>query len=212
MKNPFIELCGCMCLTLLAPQPAAAKTAGEMPPADTLRTVFFTDIHVTPGNVQDSLFRIAVAEANASDADLVIFGGDLTNMGSDRELAHVHGLMSQLRKPWFTVPGNHETTWSESGCTTFRRLFGHAGCVATRAKGYLFLGYASGPYMKMADGMIRGEDLAWLERQAARRADRKPLPLSAQRGSDEPAGGDRDAEKRGRHGITVRPLPPAAAA
>ncbi|MFQ7386550.1 MAG: hypothetical protein ACLRM8_01545 [Alistipes sp.] len=44
-------------------------------------------------------------------------------MGSDRELAHVHGLMSQLRKPWFTVPGNHETTWSESGCTTFRRLF-----------------------------------------------------------------------------------------
>ncbi|MFR7965542.1 MAG: metallophosphoesterase family protein [Alistipes finegoldii] len=99
MKNPFIELCGCMCLTLLAPQPAAAKTAGEVPPADTLRTVFFTDIHVTPGNAQDSLFRIAVAEANASDADLVIFGGDLTNMGSDRELAHVHGLMSQLRKP-----------------------------------------------------------------------------------------------------------------
>ena len=169
MKNPFIDLYGCMCLTLLtlAPQPAAAKTVGEVPPADTLRTVFFTDIHVTPGNVQDSLFRIAVAEANASDADLVIFGGDLTNMGSDRELAHVHGLMSQLRKPWFTVPGNHETMWSESGCTTFRRLFGHAGCVATRAKGYLFLGYASGPYMKMADGMIRGEDLAWLERQAA---------------------------------------------
>lgn len=53
MKNPFIELCGCMCLTLLAPQPAAAKTAGEVPPADTLRTVFFTDIHVTPGNAQD---------------------------------------------------------------------------------------------------------------------------------------------------------------
>ena len=78
MKNPFIELCGCMCLTLLAPQPAAAKTAGEVPPADTLRTVFFTDIHVTPGNAQDSLFRIAVAEANASDADPVIFGSDLT--------------------------------------------------------------------------------------------------------------------------------------
>ena len=49
-------------------------------------------------------------------------------------------------------------------------------------------------------------------RRTARRADRKPLPLSAQRGSDEPAGGDRDAEKRGRHGIAVRPLPPAAAA
>lgn len=169
MKNPLFELCGCMCWALLAlaPQHAAAKTAGSVQPADTLRTVFFTDIHVTPGNVQDSLFRIAVAETNASDADLVIFGGDLTNMGSDRELAHVHELMSQLRKPWFTVPGNHETTWSESGCTTFRRTFGHGGCVACRAKGYLFLGCASGPYMKMADGTVRGEDLAWLERQAA---------------------------------------------
>ena len=48
-------------------------------------------------------------------------------------------------------------------------------------------------------------------RRTARRADRKPLPLPAQRGSDEPAGGDRDAEKRGRHGIAVRPLPPTAA-
>ena len=34
-------------------------------------------------------------------------------------------------------------------------------------------------------------------RRTARRADRKPLPLSAQRGSDEPAGGDRDAESVG---------------
>ena len=85
-------------------------------PADTLHVVFFTDIHVTPGNAQDSLFRVAVAEANASDAELVIFGGDLTNTGSDEELEHVYGLMSQLEKPWFTVMGNHETTWSESGC------------------------------------------------------------------------------------------------
>lgn len=218
MKNPFIDLYGCMCLTLLtlAPQPAAAKTAGEVPPADTLRTVFFTDIHVTPGNVQDSLFRIAVAEANASDADLVIFGGDLTNMGSDRELAHVHGLMSQLRKPWFTVPGNHETTWSESGCTTFRRLFGHAGCVASRAQGLSLSGLCQRALYENGRRNDTGRRPRMARtpsgRRTARRADRKPLPLSAQRGSDEPAGGDRDAEKRGRHGIAVRPLPPAAAA
>lgn len=144
--------------------PGSATAAGT---ADTLRVVFFTDIHVTPGNPQDSLFRIAVAEANASDADLVIFGGDLTNMGSDRELAHVYQLMSQLEKPWFTVMGNHETTWSESGCTTFRRIFGHDGRVAHRAGGYLFLGYNCGPYIKMADGVVRTEDLSWLERRVA---------------------------------------------
>jgi len=136
---------------------AAAQTRPS--PADTLHVVFFTDIHVTPGNAQDSLFRVAVAEANASDAELVIFGGDLTNTGSDEELEHVYGLMSQLEKPWFTVMGNHETTWSESGCTTFRCIFGHDGRVAYRAGGYLFLGYNCGPYMKMADGVVRTEDL-----------------------------------------------------
>lgn len=75
---------------------AAAQTRPT--PADTLHVVFFTDIHVTPGNAQDSLFRVAIAEANASDAELVIFGGDLTNTGSDEELEHVYGLMSQHRK------------------------------------------------------------------------------------------------------------------
>ena len=36
---------------------AAAQTRPS--PADTLHVVFFTDIHVTPGNAQDSLFRVA---------------------------------------------------------------------------------------------------------------------------------------------------------
>ena len=137
-------------------------------PCDTLRVAFLTDIHVTPGNVQDSLFRVAVDEINASPCDIVIFGGDLTNLGSDAELEYVHGLISRLEKPWHAVPGNHETTWSESACTTFARIFGHDGRTAFRAGDYLFLGYASGPFMKMAMGAVRTEDLAWLAAEAAK--------------------------------------------
>ena len=137
-------------------------------PCDTLRVAFLTDIHVTPGNAQDSLLRIAIDEINASPCDIVLFGGDLTNLGSDAELEHVHALISRLRKPWCAVPGNHETTWSESACTTFARIFGHDGRVAFRAGGYLFLGYASGPFMKMALGAVRTEDLAWLAEEAAK--------------------------------------------
>ena len=123
MKNPFIESCGCMLDFLLAPQLAAAKTAGEVLPADTPARSFFTDIHVTPGNAQDSALPDRRREANASDADPVIFGSDLTNMGSDRELAHVHGLMSQLRKAVVHGAGQPRND-GESGKrrTTFRRL------------------------------------------------------------------------------------------
>lgn len=137
-------------------------------PCDTLRVAFLTDIHVTPGNTQDSLLRIAIDEINASTCDIVLLGGDLTNLGSDAELEHVHALISRLRKPWCAVPGNHETTWSESACTTFARIFGHDGRISFRAGGYLFLGYASGPFMKMAMGAVRTEDLAWLAEEAAK--------------------------------------------
>ena len=160
MKYSKILLCfGALWASSAFPAPA---------PCDTLRVAFLTDIHVTPGNVQDSLFRVAVDEINASPCDIVIFGGDLTNLGSDAELEYVHGLISRLEKPWHAVPGNHETTWSESACTTFARIFGHDGRTAFRAGDYLFLGYASGPFMKMAMGAVRTEDLAWLAVEAAK--------------------------------------------
>lgn len=157
-----------LCVGLWAFAPSASARSVAEGPSDTLRAAFLTDIHITPGNRQDSLFRVAVDEINASPCDLVIFGGDLTNLGSDAELEHVRAAIGRLAKPWFAVPGNHETTWSESACTTFARLFGHDGRVAFRAKGYLFLGYASGPFMKMAQGAVRTEDLAWLAREAGR--------------------------------------------
>ena len=144
------------------------------PHAVELNFAFLTDVHVTPGGASDSLLRAAVAEINASPVDFVLVTGDLCNMGSDVELQCVHGILKRLRKPWFAVPGNHETTWSQSACTTFGRLFGNDGRLAFRAGGYLFVGFTAGPYMKMADGSVRREDLQWVEEQlrAARSGER----------------------------------------
>ena len=133
--------------------------------ATELNFAFLTDVHVTPGGESDSLLRVAVEEINASAVDFVLVTGDLCNMGSDAELRCVHGILKRLRKPWFAVPGNHETTWSQSACTTFGRLFGNDGRLAFRAGGYLFVGFTAGPYMKMADGSVRREDLQWVEEQ-----------------------------------------------
>ncbi len=161
-------------LCLLLATTATARIPAVETASDTLRIAFVTDIHVTPGNEQDSLFRLAVAEIDGSDCDAVICGGDLTNMGTDAELSHVRALFDDLRKPWFVIPGNHETTWSESAGAAFRRAFGHDGRTAFCIGKYLFLGYPSGPWMKMADGGIRREDLAWIQRTAreARRGER----------------------------------------
>lgn len=145
-----------------------------VPRAAELNFAFLTDVHVTPRGESDSLLRAAVAEINASAVDFVLVTGDLCNMGSDAELHCVHGILKRLRKRWFAVPGNHETTWSESACTTFGRLFGNDGRLAFRAGGYLFVGFTAGPYMKMADGSVRREDLQWVEERmrAARPGER----------------------------------------
>lgn len=144
------------------------------PRAAELNFAFLTDVHVTSGGASDSLLRAAVAEIDGSAVDFVLVAGDLCNMGSDAELRCVHRILRRLRKPWYVVPGNHETTWSESACTTFGRLFGNDGRLAFRAGGYLFVGFTAGPYMKMADGSVRREDLQWMEAQmrAARPGER----------------------------------------
>ena len=123
MKYSKILLCfGALWASSAFPAPA---------PCDTLRVAFLTDIHVTPGNVQDSLFRVAVDEINASPCDIVIFGGDLTNLGSDAELEYVHGLISRCRAttrprgpkaPARPSPGSSATTGappSGPGTTSF---------------------------------------------------------------------------------------------
>ncbi|MFQ7503404.1 MAG: metallophosphoesterase family protein [Alistipes finegoldii] len=168
MKNPFIELCGCIC-----PDPADAGAAAcrgengrEVPPADTLRTVFFTDIHVTPGNAQDSLFRIAVAEANASDADLVIFGGDLTNMGERPRAGACTDSCRSSASRGSRCRATTKRRGPKAKRTTFRRLFRTCG-MRRHPRQVSLSGLCQRAHMKMADGMIQGEDLAWLERQAA---------------------------------------------
>jgi outer membrane protein assembly factor BamB/predicted MPP superfamily phosphohydrolase len=145
-----------------------------VPQATELKIAFLTDVHVTPMGESDSLLRVAVEEINNLDCDFVLVGGDLCNMGSDKELLRVRKILGALRKPWYAVPGNHETTWSESACATFGRLYGNDGKVAFRAGNYLFVCFTAGPYMKMADGSIRREDLNWVEKQfqAAREGER----------------------------------------
>lgn len=135
--------------------------------------IVLTDTHVTPGNTNDSILDEAIDEINRTKCDLVVIAGDVTNTGSNVELRNIHRKLRRLRHPSVITTGNHETTWSESACAEFRRLWGHDGRMCAKAGGYLFVAFPSGPYMKMADGIIRTEDLAWIERQMSKAGRRR---------------------------------------
>ncbi len=125
------------------------------------RVAVFSDIHVTPGNGCETALRQAVAEINAEPYDMVMLIGDLTNEGSDTELRNVKAILDSIRHPLYVIPGNHETTWSQSATATFPALWGNDRFVA-ELDSLVIVGISCGPYMKMGDGHIKTEDLAWL--------------------------------------------------
>lgn len=125
------------------------------------RIAVLSDIHVTPGNANESALREAVKDINSQAFDLVVMNGDLGNEGSDRELTNVKSILDGIRHPLCVLPGNHETTWSQSATKTFVDLWGNDRFV-TVIDSLVVVGINCGPYMKMGDGHIKQEDLHWL--------------------------------------------------
>jgi outer membrane protein assembly factor BamB/predicted MPP superfamily phosphohydrolase len=125
---------------------------------------FLTDLHVEPGSSNDSSLNRIVKEINNSDAEFTIVTGDLTNSGSDVELLAVRRALNNLIKPCYVLPGNHETNWSESAGLTFNRIWG-SDRFMFRYHGYIFIGFNTGPFMKMGDGHVKMEDISWIRKQ-----------------------------------------------
>ena len=133
----------------------SGKTHGQ------LNFVLLTDLHVNPKSAGDTALHQIVDEINKAEFDFVIVSGDLTNTGSNAELEGVSHTLSQLNKPFYVIPGNHETNWSESAGLLFNRLFGNDRFLF-RKNGFLMIGMNTGPFMRMGDGLVKQEDLQWL--------------------------------------------------
>ena len=142
-----------------------------------LRIAFLTDIHVSPGAPSETNLGNIISEINEGNYDFAVVTGDVTNTGLDTELVTVHRILSRLKIPLHIVPGNHETNWSESACQTFSRLWGNDRLSFT-AGNYLFIGFDTGPFMKMGDGHVKEEDARWLQQTLAREADGKKTVIS----------------------------------
>ncbi|PKP41367.1 MAG: metallophosphoesterase [Bacteroidetes bacterium HGW-Bacteroidetes-10] len=128
-----------------------------------VRFAFLTDLHISDvaTNAEDLEFSVEDLN-NISNLDFVIFGGDITEFGSDKEIAHSHAIISKLKVPWYIVGGNHDSKWSESGCNTFKDVFGYEWFEFERG-GIRFLGCNSGPNMRMAPALVPRDAVLWLD-------------------------------------------------
>lgn len=130
----------------------------------TFRFAQLTDIHLSQNNPNptEDLLR-SIAQINATDSlDFVLVTGDLTEEGDNATLQKVKQCLDLLRYPYYTVMGNHETKWSESGCTMFAKIFGGER-FSFFHKGIQFIGFNTGPFMRMAFGHVKPQDISWIQ-------------------------------------------------
>ena len=129
----------------------------------TFRFAQLTDIHLSPSNPNptEDLLR-SIAQINATDSiDFVLVTGDITEEGDRATMEKVKSCLDLLKVKYYVALGNHETKWSDSGCTAFGEIFGGER-FDFEHKGFLFLGFNSGPLMRMAYGHVVPQDIRWM--------------------------------------------------
>jgi len=122
----------------------AGGAGGAAPAAAPLRLAWLSDTHVGSERGAADL-RASVADINKqADIAFVLVSGDVTDMGLYRNFREAKDILDGLRVPYHIIPGNHDTKWSDSGGSDFRRMWGDDR-FDFEAGGFRFIGLSQGP-------------------------------------------------------------------
>jgi outer membrane protein assembly factor BamB/predicted phosphodiesterase len=159
-----------LCLLLLF------VAADAFPQITPFRFAFISDTHIsTPNANPDVDLRRTVRDINKMDKiAFAVLTGDITELGSDLELNLAREILDSLDVPYYIIPGNHDTGWSESGGLSFSKVFGNDKFVFDY-NGIRFFGCASGPYVRMSDGHVPRSNLIWMDSVLASTSKEMPL-------------------------------------
>ncbi|MFA5044587.1 MAG: PQQ-binding-like beta-propeller repeat protein [Paludibacter sp.] len=140
------------------------------------RFALFTDLHLNVNNPTPAEdLHNAVNEVNSTKGiDFVLVSGDISESGDSISLSNAKKILDKLLIPYYITAGNHETKWSESGATDFAHIFGNDKFVFTH-KGCEFIGFTTGPIIKMGDGHIAPQDIDWVQSELNKTGNSMPV-------------------------------------
>ncbi len=140
------------------------------------RFAFLSDTHIgSPNGGAEEDLRRTVADINQmTDIAFVVITGDITELGTDAEIRLAKTILDGLKVPYYIIPGNHDSGWSESGGVSFGKIFGNDK-FSFEYNGIRFLGCASGPYVRMSDGHIPRDAVVWMDDQLKNIDPEKPV-------------------------------------
>jgi outer membrane protein assembly factor BamB/predicted phosphodiesterase len=140
------------------------------------RFAFLSDTHIgSPDGKAEEDLRRTVADINLmNDIAFVVITGDITELGTNEEIKRAKQIFDELKVPYYIIPGNHDTGWSESGGDSFIKIFGNDK-FSFEYSGIRFLGCASGPYLRMSDGHVPRGAINWLDKELNTVKDQQPV-------------------------------------
>ncbi|MBU1095466.1 MAG: PQQ-binding-like beta-propeller repeat protein [Bacteroidetes bacterium] len=135
--------------------------------ASSYKFAWISDLHIGSPNAGADLDSVVNMINKFTDLKFVLATGDISEKGKNTELEEAKNILSKLKMPYFIIPGNHDTKWSESACTKFIEIWGDDKFYF-ETDGDVFIGLNSGIPLKGGGGHIKPEDLNWLENQVSK--------------------------------------------
>lgn len=127
-----------------------------------LKFAWLTDTHVgSPTGAAD--LQIVVHDIRENDSiSFVIVSGDISELDVGENLTLAKTILDSLNRPYYIIPGNHDTKWTSSGGGLFEQLWGADRFNVEMGK-FRFIGHHQGPILRMGAGYIDPEDIAWID-------------------------------------------------
>lgn len=154
---------------------ALAIISATLATASSSKFALITDIHISPTTLAHEDLSRSVKQINEiKDLNFAIIGGDITENGDIQSLTKAKTSLDSLNVKYYAVSGNHETKWSKSAATGFAQIYGSEN-FKFEHNGILFLGFNTGPIIRMMDGHIAPQDIVWLKKELDQAKPNQPV-------------------------------------
>ena len=128
---------------------------------------WLSDVHIGNPTGANDLKNVVSQINSRNDLKFVIITGDIAERGRNYQLDSAKLILDQLNIPYYIIPGNHDTKWSESGATHFAKIFKDNKFVF-QYNNTLHIGINSGVLLRGGGGHFTPEDITWVDEQLSK--------------------------------------------